>query len=260
MPPSHGLAFGITAGIRPDAARLGTGLERLGYGELWSNDTRRGDGIATLAAVAPGTSDLRLAVGVVALSEHEPAAIEARLAEHDLPHGRLVLGVGSGASASLDLVRTGVRALRDSVPGVPIAIAAVGPRMLRLAGELADVVVATWSMPERVPSIRAEIAVGADAAKRPQPRLALYVRAAIGPDAQARLRTDMERYARTGRHYARAFAAQGDAPIGVAVASAGELSEALMPYRSVADTVVVRALPRADDVDAWLEVAAAAAG
>lgn len=254
------LAFGITAGRRNDPSRLGAEVERLGYVELWTNDTRRGDGIATLGDVAPGTSRLRLGLGVVALSEHDPTAIEARLARQDLPRDRLVLGVGSGASASLELVRSGVERLRQLQPGVPIAIAAVGPRMLHLAGEIADAVIATWALPDAVPGIRARVEAGARAADRTEPRLVLYVRTAIGPDAEARLLREQEQYARYGRHYARALADHATRPVGIAAPSPDRVPELLRPYRAVADTVVVRAIPQADDVDAWLEVAAAAVG
>lgn len=257
---SADLAFGITAASRPDHARLGAELERLGYAELWVNDTQRGDGIATLHEVAAGTSALRLGLGVVALSEHSPSAITERLAGATLPLDRLTLGVGTGASSSLGLVREGVTELRSLLPDVPIAVAAVGPRMLRLAGEVADAVIATWALPDRVAWIRERLAEGADAAGRPAPRLVLYVRTAIGPGAESRLRMEMDRYASYGPHYARAFAAQPDRLVGIAVESgdAAELAAALAPYRSVADTVVVRGLPADDTVDAWLEIAASA--
>ena len=254
------LAFGITAASRPGASRLGAEAERMGYVELWSNDTRRGDGIATLAAMAPGTRRLGLALGVVALSEHSPADIVARLDATPVPRDRLVLGLGAGSSASLAVVGEGVAALRSRLPGVPIAVAAVGPRMLHLAGELADAVVATWAVPSRVRWIRERIEEGAGAAGRPAPRLVLYVRCSLGAGAEARLRTEMERYASYGPHYARAFAAQPDALVGIAAAGPEALRDGLRDYRAVADTVVVRAIPADDSVDAWLEVASAAAG
>lgn len=254
------LAFGITAAARREHRRLAAELERLGYTELWVNDTRRGDGITSLADVAPATTALRLALGVVALSEHPPATIRDRLLRAALPLERLTLGVGAGASASVELVRSGVAELRALVPDVPIAVAAVGPRMLRLAGEVADAVVATWALPDRLAWIAERISEGADAAGRPRPRLVLYLRTAIGRGAEARLRGEMDRYAAYGRHYARAFEAQPGGLVGVAVESGdrGELHAALEPYRDLVDTLVIRAIPADDGVDAWLEVASAA--
>jgi alkanesulfonate monooxygenase SsuD/methylene tetrahydromethanopterin reductase-like flavin-dependent oxidoreductase (luciferase family) len=251
------IAFGITAGSRADQAALGAELERLGYAELWVNDTRNGDGLGTIAQTAPFTSRLRFGIGVVALSQHSPSAIEERLSRISLPLDRLTVGVGAGASASLALVRDGVAELRSLMPGVPVAVAAVGPRMLRVAGEVADAVIATWALPERVADIRKRVTDGADAAGRPPPRLVLYLRTAIGPGADSRLRAEMDRYASYGRHYARAFADQPDRAVGVAVESRApeELAAALVPYRSLVDTLVIRALPPDDGVDAWIEVA-----
>jgi alkanesulfonate monooxygenase SsuD/methylene tetrahydromethanopterin reductase-like flavin-dependent oxidoreductase (luciferase family) len=254
------LAFGITAASRPDHRRLGTEVEHLGYTELWVNDTRRGDGVAALAEIRSGTTSLRLGLGVVALSEHDPRGILGRLRASGLPLGGLTVGVGSGASSSLELVRTGVTELRALLPGVPIAIAAVGPRMFRLAGEIADAVVAGWANPERLGWARDRIGEGADAASRPPPRLVAYVRTALGQGAADRLRAAMAQYRAYGIHYARAFEAQRDDLVGVAVASAdpAQLADSLAPYRSAVDTLVVRGLPADDSVDAWLEVAGAA--
>ncbi|MEO7295945.1 MAG: LLM class flavin-dependent oxidoreductase [Candidatus Limnocylindria bacterium] len=256
------LCFGITAASRADHPRLGAELERLGYSALWVNDTPRGDGLATLAEVAAGTTSLQLGIGVIALSEHAPAAIAARLQAVELPAGRLTLGVGSGSSSSLQLVRDGVAELRRLLPDLPIAVAAVGPRMAHLAGEIADVVVANWALPDRLALIRERVAAGADAAGRPAPRFLAYVRTAVGQGAVERNQDEMERYRGYGPHYARAFDAQGDELIGVAVESGYpvEVAAGLAPYRSIVDTVVVRALPADDSVDGWLAVAAAVAG
>lgn len=255
-------AFGITAAVRPGSARLGTGVEALGYDELWVNDSRRGDGLATLAAVASETSKLALGVGVVALSEHAPAVIAERVRAASLAPERLTLGVGSGSSRSLDLVRGGVAELRRLLPEHRVAVAAVGPRMARLGGEIADAVVANWALPERLDELRELVAEGAGQGGRPAPRLVAYVRTAVGPGAESRLRDEMNRYARVGEHYARAFAEGHGRLIGVAVDSGdtSSVAAALAPYRSVVDTVVVRGLPATDTVDAWLDVARAARG
>ena len=258
---SADLAFGITAGSRPDHARLGVELERLGYGELWVNDTRRGDGISTMTAVAGGTSALRFGLGVVALSEQSPAQIVERVTADAVPIGRLTLGVGSGSSASLHLVRDGVADLRRLMPGMEIAVAAVGPRMAQLAGEVADAVVANWALPDRLGWIGERVAEGADAASRQPPRLVAYVRTAVGPGATDRLRAEMDRYrSHGGGHYARAFDAQAGELVGVAVESGDptEVAAALAPYRSVVNTLVVRGLPPEDTVEAWVAIARAA--
>jgi alkanesulfonate monooxygenase SsuD/methylene tetrahydromethanopterin reductase-like flavin-dependent oxidoreductase (luciferase family) len=253
-------AFGITAARRPDAALLGRELERLGYAELWANDTRRGDGLVTLADSAAHADRLRLGVGVIALSDQAPERIADRVASAEIPPERLTLGVGSGASASLTLVREAVDELRRRLPGHAIGVAAVGPRMAQLAGETADAVIANWALPDRLRFVRERVAEGAAAAGRPTPRLVAYVRTAIGPGADERLGVEMARYSRFGAHYARAFEAQPDTLVGVAVESgeADAVAAALAPYRAEVDTVVVRGLPAGDTVDEWLAVARAA--
>jgi alkanesulfonate monooxygenase SsuD/methylene tetrahydromethanopterin reductase-like flavin-dependent oxidoreductase (luciferase family) len=81
------LAFGITAASRADHPRLGAEVERLGYTELWVNDTHRGDGVAAPSEVHPGTTSLRFGLGV-ALSEYTPSDIVARLQCRRLSGGR----------------------------------------------------------------------------------------------------------------------------------------------------------------------------
>lgn len=253
-------AFGVTATALGDPARVGAGVEALGYDELWVNDTPGGDGLAALAAVARATNALRLGVGVVALSEQAPGVIARRVARAGISPGRLTLGVGSGASRSLDLVRAGVAELRELLPQHALAVAAVGPRMTRLAGEISDAIVANWALPERLAELRELAGAGAAAADRPSPRLVAYVRTAVGPGARERLRTEMDRYARAGRHYASAFAAQDGSLVGIAVESGDptEIADALDQYRSACDTVVIRALPSGEGAEGWLEVARAA--
>lgn len=255
------VAFGITAGDRTRQAELAVAVESLGYGELWVNDTRHADGLATLASMAAGTRELRFGVGVIALSEQAPERIAERVREAALPPGRLSVGIGSGSSRSLDLVRSGVAEVRRLLPDHRIGVAAVGPRMATLAGEVADDVVANWALPDRLAELRGLVAAGASSVGRPVPRLVAYVRTAVDRGAEARVRAEMERYARYAPHYARAFAAQPGSLVGVAVETGdpAAVTQALAPYRSVVDTVVVRALPVDDSVDAWLEVARVAA-
>jgi alkanesulfonate monooxygenase SsuD/methylene tetrahydromethanopterin reductase-like flavin-dependent oxidoreductase (luciferase family) len=254
------LGFGITAGPRPWLGDLAGELERLGYAQLWSNDTPGRSGLTTLAPCATTTAGLLLAVGVVPLSEHSPSAIVADLEDSRLPAERTVVGVGSGRSRSLALVRDGVERLRAARPDVRVAVAAVGPRMCRLAGEVADVVLLNWVAPPRIAIARQLVARGAAEAERGVPLIAAYVRAAIGPDAAARLAAEADRYRRRGGSYGRAFAVQAEAaPGGVAVERPAQVAAALEAYRAALDVCVVRGLPESDAPDAWLEIARAAA-
>jgi alkanesulfonate monooxygenase SsuD/methylene tetrahydromethanopterin reductase-like flavin-dependent oxidoreductase (luciferase family) len=253
-------AFGITGAARGWLPDLGEAVAELGYHELWANDTRRGSGLATLAVAAERAPSLELGVGVIGLSERGAERIAAEVAELRLPLDRLVLGVGSGRSRSpLGLVERGVAELREQLPGVRICVAALGPRMLQLAGRVADVVLLNWITPPRILAAREQIASGAHEAGRPMPRVAAYVRVAVGDGAEARLTTEVARYAGAGSWYERAIATQGAGLIGVACELPAEVPAALAAYRVELDTCVVRGLPAGDDLNDWLAIARAAA-
>jgi alkanesulfonate monooxygenase SsuD/methylene tetrahydromethanopterin reductase-like flavin-dependent oxidoreductase (luciferase family) len=257
--PARTLGFGITAGERPWLAALARRVEQLGYGELWANDSGGRSGLSTLQSASNGTWALDLGVGVIALSERDPASIAAEALGLALPRRRLIAGIGSGRSRSLDLVRAGAAELRRSLPGVRLAVAAVGPRMCRLAGEVADVVLLNWATPARIERQRALVAEGAERAGRAQPRIAAYVRAALGADAAERLRDEQRRYAGYGIGYRRALEEQEGEPVGVAAADAAELRPQLAAYRAVLDSCIVRGLPASDELDEWTAIAEAAA-
>lgn len=258
------LGFGMTARrdpVRADLEGIAGRLGALGFDELWSNDGRLGSGLATLAAAAGGPGGLDLGVGVVALSERGPGSIAEEVVRLAVPLDRLILGVGTGSSSSLALVRAGVASLRDLLPSVRVAISALGPRMCFLGGEIADLVLLNWAFPERIAWARERIAAGAVAARRPVPRVAAYVRVAIGPGAVERLATEADRYRDRPRPYARLFdeqeVARRGAP-GIAAGDPARVPELLAPYRDALDTCIVRALPIGDAPNDWLAVAEAA--
>lgn len=258
------LAFGMTARRDPDPAqlrRLGARIEELGYHDLWANDGGGRSGLATLAAAAGGTARLDLCVGVIPLSERGPEAIAAEVDRFGLPHERLVVGIGTGSASSLALVRDSVAALRRLLPEVRLAVAALGPRMCALGGEVADVVLLNWALPERIRWARDRVTEGAAAAHRPTPRLAGHVRVAVGPDSLQRLSAEVNRYRSGPRPYARLFDEQeveARGLPGVSAERAEEVPALLAPYREVLDTCVVRALPASDAVDDWIAIAEAA--
>jgi alkanesulfonate monooxygenase SsuD/methylene tetrahydromethanopterin reductase-like flavin-dependent oxidoreductase (luciferase family) len=258
------LGFGITAQRDPTAAGLpllGQRLEALGYRELWANDGRRGSGLATLSAAAATTRRIDLCLGVAPLSERSAAEIAAEVERLGVPRGRLVLGVGTGSGTSLAAVRDAITALRGLLPDVRLAVAALGPRMCELGGQIADVVLLNWAFPDRIAWSRERIAAGASSAGRPLPRVAGYVRVAVGPDAQARLGAEAARYRDRPRPYTRLLDAQDvgrrGAP-GVAASDPGAVAALLAPYRDALDSCVVRALVEEAGAPTWLGIAEAA--
>ena len=261
--PAGRLSFGITAGDRPWLADLGAALEQWGFDAVWANDTPGRSGIAALGAMAARTRRLELGLGVAPLSERSAAEITDEAGRSGLPLERLVLGVGSGASRSLALVRDGVRELRELLPGQRIAVAAVGPRMCRLAGELADAVLLNWATPARLEWAGDQVAAAAGRALRPAPTLAAYIRVALGPGARDRLAREANRYARRAPWYAALMRDESEVPMGIAIEETDGVRErlavALEPYRAVLDEAVVRGLPAGDDIGDWLLIAEAAA-
>ena len=257
------LGLGVAAGPDPGVlADLAGQAEDLGYDSAWCNDSPAGDGLAQLAAWARGSRHLRLAVGVLALDRHRPAEIARRVRELELPLDRLLVGLGAGFTATpLGVVREGVAELRAELPGVRIAVAAMGPKMCGLAGELGDAVLLNWMTPERAAWARPLVEEGAARAGHDPHDVAVfgYVRTALGTDAPQRLERESSMYQQMP-HYARHFESMGADPgsVGVAASGPSAVATALNRYRAM-DEPVVRVLSHRSVVDI-LAVARAAIG
>ena len=243
--PRRPLGFGVVAGLDPAMLEpLAVRVAELGYGSFWINDGGRpeADGLAGLAIVAAAAPGLELGVGVLPLDHRPPDAIAAVISRLGLPLDRLRLGIGSGGAAHpLALVRDGVDQVRRLVPTASVLIAALGPRMCRLAGEVADGVLFNWAVPHQLEKNAGEVRAAEEAAGRGPIDQWAYVRCAVGPGAQARLGEEARRYA-ANPAYGRAFAAMGEPFERVGVAGEG-IGRQLEPYRALLDGVVVRALP-----------------
>jgi len=259
--PDTALGFGVVAGLPADLlTQLAREVARLAYGAFWINDSGRpdADGLAGLAVVTRAAPGLILGVGVLPLDRRTPAEIAAHVRDLGLPLDRLVLGVGSGGAVRpLGLVRDGVEELRRLLPEARIVISALGPRMSRLAGEIADGVLFNWAVPERLRAVSALVAEGEHATGRGPIRRWAYVRAAVGDDAEERLAAEALRYAEYPA-YGRAFEAMRARPEHVGI-TGEDLAAQLIPYRAAVDGVVVRALPAAWTFHEAVAIAQAAA-
>jgi alkanesulfonate monooxygenase SsuD/methylene tetrahydromethanopterin reductase-like flavin-dependent oxidoreductase (luciferase family) len=255
------LALGVAAGPDPEVlASLAAEAEALGYAAIWSNDHPVGEGLLQLATWPGHSASIDLCVGVLALDRHRPADIAARVAELGLPRERLVLGIGAGVQPhGLGRVRAGVEELRGLLPDVRLAVAAMGPKMCELAGEIADMALLNWMTPERIAWAIPLVRRGADAGGRGGVQVGAYIRVAMGPDARERLAREAGFYAQMPA-YARNFEAAGIAQegVGIAVVEPADLPEALAAY-SALDLAVVRVLSERTP-GAILEVARAALG
>jgi len=166
------------------------------------------DTLAAITGLGAHSSYLRLGTGVVPVpSRRLPLLAMAAATAQERTGGRLVLGLGSGlpGPGSLDRVRAAVEFLRDSLAGheakdpdtgeafgltlepggaPPIWVAALGDRMVELAGEIADGVLLNWCTPERVRRASATVAESAARAGRDPAAvtIAVYVRGCLGAE------------------------------------------------------------------------------
>jgi probable F420-dependent oxidoreductase len=141
--------------------------EAAGFTDLWSAETNGADGFTPLVLAAAWTERVRLGTAVVGVFTRGRAVLAQHAAAlADASGGRFALGIGSSSDVIVERwngipfarprtrVREAVDALRpilagDRGPGgfkletpppqpVPIFVAALRERMLRLAGEVAD--------------------------------------------------------------------------------------------------------------------------
>jgi alkanesulfonate monooxygenase SsuD/methylene tetrahydromethanopterin reductase-like flavin-dependent oxidoreductase (luciferase family) len=255
--------FGIEASLAHDIVReLAPAAERAGYRTFWVNDEAAGDGLAALHAAAAVTTLIGLGVGAIPLDRQGPEHIASRVKDLGLPVERLALGVGSGqAAGGLERVRNGVAALRDAIDAT-LVVAAVGPRMLALAGEIADAVLLDWPAPRYVVDAAEIVARGAAEGQRPRPWIGGYVFTAVGSPSIAKLRREAEHYAAIPS-YAAHFARMGVGPMETVAYAEGAaaLGGGLAPFDAVLDETVVRAVVAEEETSAlgYLEVLYAAA-
>jgi 5,10-methylenetetrahydromethanopterin reductase len=219
--------------------------EDTGYDSVFVPEIAAREAFSTLSGLALSLSRMRLGTGVVTVRSRSPITMAMAAATvQDLSGGRFVLGIGAGSRAAksdrrgpVDLVRrySGlVRRILERLPvdgdedllspgfrldlaadvtPPPIWLAALGDRMLGLAGEVADGVLLNWCTPERVKAARAVIAQDAERSGRDPGRvtIAVYVRACLGLDedvAMAALKEMAGQYAAIP-HYRRQFEAMG---------------------------------------------------
>jgi probable F420-dependent oxidoreductase len=97
---------------------------------------------------------------------------------------RTILGGGRVDYSGRHVSSHGFR-LRDPRPDTRIALGAFGPGMIRLAARHADEVVLNLASTARVAEVRKAIDAAAVAARRPAPRLTVWVPVALNPGAAA---------------------------------------------------------------------------
>jgi len=251
--------FAVAANVKSDViAAAAREADRAGYSSFWVNHPGPFDGLASLAAAAKESRRIALGIGVIPLHTRGPASIVEGVRTHALPLDRLWLGVGSPNPKSLDRVREGVATLCRELK-TQLVVAALGPKMCRLAGEIADGVLFNWLTPEHAKASAALVREGAQAAKRPAPRMFAYVRLAMGPGAAERVTKEGARYAAVPAYQAN-FDRMGVKPETTAIVAdaPGDVARALARWNGVVDEVVLRALPADEGVESTLALLRAA--
>jgi probable F420-dependent oxidoreductase len=150
-----------------DNGELVLRAEAAGYTDLWSGETNGPDGFTPLALAVAQAPSMRLGTGVVGVFTRGPALLAQQAAAlADASNGRFVLGIGASSdrivegwnripfekplsrvSAAVDFLRpalagerteTGFKLEMAPPQPVPIVLAALRGKMLRLAVEKAD--------------------------------------------------------------------------------------------------------------------------
>ncbi|MFC3995665.1 TIGR03564 family F420-dependent LLM class oxidoreductase [Nocardiopsis sediminis] len=190
-----------------------------GYSTVWMGETGGWDPLTLLAVAGREVDGVALGTAVVRTLPRHPLALAAQaLTAQAATGGRLILGIGpshrpliedayglsyAAPARNLREYLTALRPLlrgeeasqhgehwtvagRVDTPGTPappVLISALGPRMLRLAGELADGTLTVWAGPATIGGVIApELHRAAEAAGRPGPEVVAAVPVCVTAD------------------------------------------------------------------------------
>ncbi|HEU5004072.1 MAG TPA: LLM class flavin-dependent oxidoreductase [Actinomycetota bacterium] len=244
--PVRGFAFPSTGDLGLVATIAGS-AEEFGYRTVWTNDAPPGDGLACATAMLEAAQHIRVGVGAVAVDRRPPTVIAQALdgAARGAAGERLVVVLGAGMKATVNQVRAAVGELRDLAPDLTVGVAAMGPKMCRMGGEVADLVLLNWMNPERIAWARERIREGAAnrlaGLRAPEPEVASYVRVALGQGAGMRVAAEASRYNQMPQ-YAQNFAAMGVASAGIGAPDPEKAIAMAEPYEAVLDETVLRCI------------------
>ena len=235
----YGVRFENDPTLTPqDYQELGMQAEALGYETVWVPEGGGRDSLTALSSIAMKTERVMLGTGILPIYARTATNTAMGAAGMAAVSGdRFILGLGVGHRPTVEgrdgvpfsrpiaRLRQTIRVVRRLLAGetvsskgyhfniadaslgaaaprerVPIYIAALGPQMLELAGEMADGVLMNWTAESFLPQAIEHINRGALMAGRDisEIDIAGYVRVATGGDEEAvrdSLRSQVARYA-----------------------------------------------------------------
>lgn len=219
-----------------DYIELGRLVDQEGFHTFTIGEIAGYDAFAVLSAVAATTARTRLGTGVIPIYTRAPALAAMGYASlASVAPGRILAGLGTGShrivedwqghalaspiqtmEAYVSILRRalegervdvtggplpidGFRLQHPSVPRIPVFIGAFKPRMLRLAGRLADGVILSLWPPDQLAPLIEEVRRGAEEAGRDPASVEILatVHAYVGPhvdEAVERLRRTVLQY------------------------------------------------------------------
>ena len=259
--------------------RLASVAEEQGYDTVWVPEGVT-NSLAELAAVASSTKRIKLATGILTVYSRTPTLLAMSAGGLDaMSNKRFILGLGVGHRGAIedthgvafdqpmariretvDIVRRllngenvdfngKVFRLRDSRLGftpvrtkIPIYLAALGPKMIQLAGEIADGVLLNWASPDYIKKVMPHLQHGADQAGRKLEDIdvACYLRTAVVDDVEKALpaaRRYIARYCATP-FYQKYFGEMGFAEEAAAAAKALALGDGKGAVAAISDAML----------------------
>jgi alkanesulfonate monooxygenase SsuD/methylene tetrahydromethanopterin reductase-like flavin-dependent oxidoreductase (luciferase family) len=245
--------FGIAAATLASlVAPLAAAAEANGYDTFWVNDTPGSDGFEALRKAAEVTSTIRLGVGVIPIDRRPPDTIVRAIEEKQLPKDRLIVGVGAGGElyGSLDNVREAINIIRTEA-GVPVAVGALGPKMVALAAREADAVLLNWLTPRQAKLSTQEVRSRQGEAHHCE--VIAYVRVAL-PEGFEQLAGEGDRYA-SFPQYARHFSRMQAQPLATcAYGTKDKIQRGLAAFDAEVEETVVRAVSDRETLDAYMGI------
>src|SRR5690242_3149670 len=160
--------FGIWRSASLVTPQLATDIERLGFGTLWLGSSPAGD-LAQAEELLDTTTTLTLATSIVNMWQDQPEDVAGSFARVQRRHpGRFLLGIGAGHREAAQQYARPYETLARYVDvlqagGVPrdsLVLAALGPKVLGLARDLAAGAIPYLVPPEHTRQARAVLGRG----------------------------------------------------------------------------------------------------